>query len=67
MKKEAQTLGVKVYSGFGSADDWKQVARQLKVQFVPSWLRSDCLPSHWGLQLGLIPIYVYWTSLDPDV
>lgn len=26
MKKEAQTLGVKVYSGFGSADDWKQVA-----------------------------------------
>lgn len=26
MEKEAQTLGAKVYSGFGSADDWKQVA-----------------------------------------
>jgi len=59
MKKEAQTLGVKVYSGFGSGDDWKQVAGNSRFSLCPRGFGRTAYHLTEILQLGLIPIHVY--------
>ncbi len=59
MKQEAETLGVKVYSGFGSADDWHQVAGNSRVSLCPRGYGRTAFHLTEILQLGLIPIHVY--------
>ena len=59
VKKEAKTLGVKVHTGKGSADEWHQVAGNSKVSLCPRGFGRTAFHLFEILQLGLIPIHVY--------
>ena len=57
--KEAKSLGVKVHTGKGSADEWHQVAGNSKVSLCPRGFGRTAFHLFEILQLGLIPIHVY--------
>eukprot|EP00913_Durusdinium_trenchii_P016395 g15411.t1 len=56
---EAKTLGVKVHTGFGSADEWHKVAGNSKVSLCPRGYGRTAFHLFEILQLGLIPVHVY--------
>lgn len=59
VNKEAELMGVKVKTGFGSVDEWHQTAGNSKVSLCPRGYGRTAFHLFEILQLGLIPIHVY--------
>lgn len=59
VNEEAEKLGVKVHTGFGSADEWHKVAGNSKVSLCPRGYGRTAFHLFEILQLGLIPVHVY--------
>ena len=59
VNEEATLLGVKVRTGFGSADEWHQVAGNSKVSLCPRGYGRTAFHLFEILQLGLVPVHVY--------
>ncbi len=62
--KEAKTLGVKVdmHARFRKGDVWQKVAGNSRVSLCPRGYGRTSFRLYEILQLGLIPIHLYWDT-----